>query len=95
MSLPFYDAKPLDPNLQTGPTRISSGPVRMRAATPGTAYGEFATWLYIGGAGNVSITEWDGTSITLTGLATGIWHNIYSVMVNTSGTTATDILWGS
>lgn len=89
------DVKPIDPNLKTGPSRIMSGPVRMRTVTADTPYGEFATWLYVGGAGNVSITQWDGTNITLTGLVAGVWHPIYSLQVNSSGTTATSILWGS
>ncbi len=95
MALNTLDVKPIDPNLKTGPSRIMSGPVRMRAVTPDTAYGEFATWLYVGVTGDVSIVEWDGTTIVLTGLAAGVWHPIYSLMVNSSGTTATNIAWAS
>lgn len=95
MSLTILNVPPIDPYLKTGPSRIMSGPVRMRTVTLDTAYGEFATWLYVGGTGNVSIVEWDGTSITLTGLVSGVWHPIYSIQVNSVGTTATNILWGS
>ncbi len=86
---------PIDPNLKTGPSRIMSGPVRMRDVVLDTAYGEFATWLYVGVSGDVNLTEWDGTTITLTGLAAGVWHPIYSVMVNSAGTTATNLAWAS
>lgn len=86
---------PLDPNLKTGPSRIMSGPVRIRSVTLDTPYGEYATWLYVGGSGDVSILCWDGTSITLTGLVAGVWHPIYSLSVNSAGTTATNILWAS
>lgn len=95
MSLTVLDIKRLDPNLETGPNRIQSGPVRMRTVTLDTAYGEFAKWLYVGGAGNVNLTQWDGTSITLHNLAAGVWHWVGSIMINSSGTTATDIVWGS
>jgi hypothetical protein len=95
MALTVLNIPPLDPNMKTGPTRIMSGPVRMRTVTPGTPYGEFATWLYAGGTGDVSIIEWDGTSITLTGLAAGFWHPVYSIGVNVTGTTATGLLWAS
>lgn len=95
MALNTLDVRPIDPNLKTGPSRIMSGPVRMRQVTADTAYGEFATWLYVGVTGDVSIVEWDGTTIVLTGLAAGVWHPIYSIMVNSSGTTATNILWAS
>lgn len=86
---------PIDPYLKTGPSRIMSGPVRMRPVTVDTAYGEFATWLYVGVSGDVNLTQWDGTTITLTGLAAGVWHPIYSVQINSSGTTATNIAWAS
>jgi hypothetical protein len=95
MALTILNVHPLDPNLKTGPTRILSGPVRMRSVTPDTAYGEFATWLYVGVSGDVNITEWDGTTITIPALIAGVWHPIYSLRVNSSGTTATGILWGS
>lgn len=95
MALPTLDVQPIDPNLKTGPSRIMSGPVRMRSVTLDTWYGEFATWLYVGVTGDVNITEWDGTTITLVGLAAGVWHPVYSIQVNTAGTSATDILWGS
>jgi hypothetical protein len=95
MSLTILDVHPIDPNLKTGPSRIMSGVVRMRSVTLDTPYGEFATWLYVGVQGDVNITEWDGTTITMVGLAAGVWHPIYSLMVNSSGTTATNLLWGS
>jgi hypothetical protein len=95
MSLTTLNVFPLDPNLKTGPTRIMSGPVRMRNVILDTAYGEFATWLYAGVTGNVSLVEWDGTTIILVGLAAGVWHPIYTLMINSSGTTATNIAWGS
>jgi hypothetical protein len=95
MALTILNVFPLDPNLKTGPTRMMSGPVRMRPVTLDTPYGEFATWLYVGVTGNVSLTEWDGTTITLVGLAAGVWHPIYSLQINSALTTATNILWGS
>lgn len=89
------DVKPIDANLKTGPSRIMSGPVRMRSVVLDTAYGEFATWLYLGAAGDVSLTQWDGTDITLIGLVAGVWHPIYSLRINSIGTSATNIVWGS
>jgi hypothetical protein len=95
MALGTVNVMPLDPNLKTGPTRMMSGPCRMGVVTNGTPYGEFATWLYVGTAGNVAITCWDGTTVTMTGLAAGVWHPIYSIQVNTTGTTASNMLWAS
>ncbi len=90
----------LDPNAYTGPTRVMSGVARTGNAVLDTYYGannsvEFARWLYVGVAGDVSYTKWDGTTQTLVALAAGVWHPIFSIKVNTSGTTATNLAWGS
>lgn len=100
MALATVNVLPIDPYLKTGPSRIMSGPCRMAAVVLGSPYGtngasEFATWLYLGVAGNVAITCWDGTIVTMVGLVAGVWHPIYSLQVNTSGTTASSMLWGS
>lgn len=91
---------PLDPNAYTGPTRVMAGISRTGDVTLGAMYGEngsveFARWLYVGTTGDVSYTKWDGTTQTLTGLAAGVWHPIFSIQVNSSGTTASNLVWGS
>lgn len=86
---------PLDPNAFTGPVRVMSGVARMGGVTLDTAYGEFARWLYVGTTGNVTIVKWDGTTQAILGLAAGVWHPIYSTQVNTAGTTALNMIWGS
>lgn len=93
--LTILNVPPLDPNLKTGPTRIMSGVVRTLTPTNNVQYGEFMTWMYLGASGDVSYVKWDGTTETLVGLAAGVWHPIYSVMVNSAGTTATGIRVGS
>ena len=99
MAVQLVDLQPLDPNGFTGPVRVMSGVAKTGTVTTGTYYGtnggvEFARWLYVGVTGNVSYVIWDGTSQTLVGLAAGVWHPIYSIAVNTAGTTATDLVWG-
>lgn len=95
MSLTTVVIPPLDPNNFTGAARLMSGIGRMGTATPGTAYGEFARWLYVGTTGNISIVKWDGTTQVLNNIAAGVWHPILTLMVNTVGTTATNLSWGS
>lgn len=95
MALTTTEVPPLDPNLYTGPTRKITGPARTANVTPDVAYGEYCSWLYVGTTGNVSFVQWDGTNQTLTGLLAGMWHPIHSIMVNSSGTTATNIVRGS
>lgn len=95
MALTIYDVGRLDPYAYTGPTRVMAGVARTGDVTLDTAYGEFARWLYVGTAGDVSYVKWDGTTQVLVGLAAGVWHPIYSLMVNTAGTTALSLVWGS
>jgi hypothetical protein len=86
---------PLDPYLYTGPNRITAlGPVRIFQVQLDVPYGEYATWLYVGTAGNVNIIGWDGTNKTIPSLSNG-WHFIGHQGVSTSGTVATGLLWGS
>lgn len=100
MALAYVTIPALDPNIFTGPTRNMSGVARTLIPTLDQGYGsngalEFMRWLYVGVTGNVSYRKWDGTDQTLVGLAAGVWHPIYSVMINTAGTTATSIVVGS
>lgn len=85
----------LDPNIFTGPTRVMAGIARTMEPVADTPYNEFMRWIYVGGSGDVSYVKWDGTSQTLVDLASGVWHPIYSIMINSAGTTATDIVVGS
>jgi hypothetical protein len=48
--------------------------------------------LYIGGAGNLAVTMWDGGNITFTGLQAGTWLPIRARTVLNSGTTATAVI---
>lgn len=100
MAIQLMNIPPLDPCIFTGPTRVMAGVARTGNVTLDTYYGsngapEFARWLYVGVTGNVSYMKWDGTSQTLIGLASGVWHPIYSIKVNTAATTATNLVWGS
>jgi hypothetical protein len=100
MAVQLTIVPPLDPNAFTGPTRVMAGVARMGDVTLNTYYGpngsvEFARWLFVGVTGNVSFIKWDGTTQTLIGLASGVWHPIYSIAVNSALTTATNIAWGS
>jgi hypothetical protein len=100
MAVQLVDVPPLDPNAYTGPTRIMSGVARTGDVTLDTLYGpngsvEFARWIYIGTTGALSYVKWNGATQVLSGIAAGVWHPIYSIKVNTAGTTATNIVWGS
>lgn len=100
MAVQLITIPPLDPYGYTGPVRVMSGVARTGTVTLDTLYGtnggvEFARWLYVGTTGNVSFRKWDGTDQTLVGVAAGVWHPIYSIRINTAGTTAANLVWGS
>lgn len=48
--------------------------------------------VYVGGAGNLAVTMWDGGNVTFTGMAAGTWLPIRARTVLNSGTTATGIV---
>ncbi len=89
------EVPPLDGYTFTGPTRTMSGVARTLSPTNGTQYGEKMRWLYVGVTGDVSYVKWDGTTQVLVGLAAGVFHPIYSLQINSAGTTATSIVVGS
>ena len=97
----IYNIPPLDPGAFTGPTRVMAGVARTGDVVLDQLYGnagiasEFARWLYVGVSGNVSYVKWDGTTQVLVGLAAGIWHPIFSTKINSAGTAASSIVWGS
>ena len=100
MALPTVQVPGFDPNLITGPTRALAGPVNFDVITTNTPYGatgvpQYATWLYVGTTGNVSVVRWDGTTVVIPTMAAGVWHRICTKMVNTTGTTASNLLWGN
>jgi hypothetical protein len=78
------------------PTRPVSGPVKFGAVTLDQFYGPaiYATWLMVDVDGTISVTQWDGTVETLPGLLPHVWHPCHSIQINSSGTTATGLVWG-
>jgi hypothetical protein len=100
MTLQTFLVPPLDPNLFTGPTRLLAGPARTGIVVLDTSYGlngnaEYASWLYVGTTGNISYVKWDGTTQLLTNVLAGIWHRMESIQINSVGTTASGLVWGS
>lgn len=86
---------PIDGNTFTGPTRTMAGVARFLTPTPDTQYGEKMRWIYVGVTGNVAFVDLGGNTVTLIGLAAGVFHPIWSLQINSSGTTATSIVVGS
>jgi len=82
----------IDGNTLTGPTRTMSGYARFLTPTLDTAYGEKMRGIYVGVTGDVSFIDLSGNTQTLVGLAPGVIHPIWSLQINSAGTTATSIV---
>lgn len=94
--LPNYD-----PNQLYGLVRSLSGPVLTGDVILNTLFGGvngaplFARWLWVGTTGNITYVKYDGTTQTLLNAVAGVWHPILAIQVNSSGTTAANMAWGS
>lgn len=83
---------PIDGNTLTGPTRTMGGYARFLSPTLDQQYGEKMRGIYVGVAGNVSFIDLNGDPQVLVGLVAGVIHPIWSLQINSSGTTATNIM---
>lgn len=100
MAVKLIEVPALDPLNFTGSIRELAGIGRTGDVTLDTYYGEngsleFARWVYVGTSGNISFVRWDGVTQQLFNLAAGVFHPIHSIKINTTGTTALNIVWGS
>jgi hypothetical protein len=97
MAIPI-NTNSLDPgSLYSSPARPLAGVVKTGDITPSDSnlYGDgiYARWLYVGVSGNLTYVKWDGTTQLLSNLPVG-WHCICSIGVKSTGTTATNLVWG-
>lgn len=77
------------------PSRPTQGIVIARAATVDVQFPQFARWLLCGSPGAVSYIGWDGVTVVIPALASGVFHPIYAIQINSSGTTAGLFMWGN
>lgn len=69
-------------------------PVNAEAVTPSDAGTHNYRAIYVGASGNVKIDTPNGATVTLVGLAAGVWHPVFTTRIHATGTTATSILGG-
>lgn len=75
----------------------ASGPMRVLAVDLTTTDHDMngvASHLYVGGAGNVVVQMADGTTVTLTAIAIGVWHRMQFQKIIKTSTTATLMVAG-
>lgn len=48
--------------------------------------------IYVGGAGDLAVTMWDGGNVTFAGVTAGSWYPIRVSAVLQTGTTATGLI---
>ena len=73
-------------SLKTSDAAIHAAPVALDAVVNPTR------GIYVGGSGNVAVVMASGKTITLTALAAGVIHPFSVTKVNTTNTTATNII---
>lgn len=56
--------------------------------------GGIARAFYIGGSGNVALVDAAGNTVTITAPAVGVWHPVMVTRIQSTNTTATNILVG-
>jgi len=86
---------PLDPQSIPGALQEMVPNSSFRAVTPSNTYaikGGPARALYVGGAGNVAALNENGVVVTFTAVPAGAVLPIATSRVNSSGTTATNIV---
>ena len=66
---------------------------RAAAVTPSDTTVVACQKIYIGGTGNIAVQHVDGTTITYTAPALGVWHDMYCYRIM-AATTATLIVAG-
>ncbi len=78
------------------PTRPVEGIVIARPVVLDADHDQYARWFKVATTGTVSYVGWDGVTVADTGTyAAGVWHPVYTKRINTSGTSATGIMWGN
>lgn len=75
--------------------RPLEGIVKARAVTLDADHPEYARWILLDVAGPLSYVGWDGVTVVLPILSAGVFHPIFSKRVNSSGTTATNLVWAN
>lgn len=101
MALETYSLQPYDANQLLSVARALAGPVLTGNVTLDTRFldannvPQRARWLWLGGSGNITYVKYDGSTQLLKNAVAGIWHPIHAIQINSSGTTATDMVWGS
>ncbi len=75
-----------------------NAPLHVNAATGGAAITphdstavDFSA-IYVGGAGNIAVTLFDGSDVTLNGALVGTIYHLRVIKVKSTGTTATNLV---
>lgn len=103
----IIDILPFDASNIQGIGRIVSGIQDTGAVTydvqftttklDGSVVPVYGRYIYVGVTGNLSYVKYNGVTETLPNIVAGIWHPIFAIRINTSGTTiaANMLRWGN
>lgn len=85
-----------DPNCAIStPARPVTVIVKSRAVTLDADFDEYGRFILVDVTGPVSYVGWDGVTVVIPVLSSGVYHPICAKRINSSGTTATNCMWGN
>lgn len=94
----IVDTTPFDPmQAITSALRVLAPPTRFAPAVLDTPFpnGEVARAICVATSGAVEVVKLDGTAEILPFVEAGKWFAVVCTQVNSAGTAATGVMWGS
>lgn len=87
---------PIDPQIGVfTPTRSVQGIVKCRQSTFDVDFDEYSRWICTDTDGALSYVGWDGVTVVIPSLISGVFHPIYAKRINSSGTDSEVVMWGN
>lgn len=90
-ALPAFDPSSVIQQAQ----RPLAGVLFARPAVYDQQFEQVSRWLLVEDEGTLSYVGMDGVTVNLPALIPGVFHPIYAIKINSSGTSVTSVIWGN
>lgn len=75
--------------------RPLAGVIFARAVTFDVTFEQVSRWILVQDEGALSYVGLDGVTVVLPSLVPGVFHPIFAIKINSSGTSVTSAVWGN
>lgn len=75
--------------------RPLAGVIYARAVTFDQRFEQVSRWILVEDEGALSYVGLDGVTVVLPTLVPGVFHPIFAIQINSSGTSVTSAVWGN